>query len=224
MCCANIPSSYDSTDDILCTHHIVLRFHWWCSVRTSHWLYDSTCDVQCTQHIAFWFCRWCSVLTSNRPYDSTDDNNLYNALRLWFQKWVHMYTRHKGYDSKDDAMCTHCTTAYDSEIILWTHTTAWLWFVTIQIRLSHHHMNHHTWFISLNSCFSRSAFSRYVFLRSAFSRSAYLRSAFSRSCLKKSYDIKFLFFSFLRMSHNGDFVCKLCCFYCNKTISLAWEK
>ena len=108
------------------TSHRQVRFHWWCFVRTSHCL---------------WFHIWCSVhtthriliLTSNRRYDSTDDNNLYNALKLWLQKRVYMYTRHKGYDSSDDPMCTHCTTAYDSEFILWTHITAWVWFVTILI-------------------------------------------------------------------------------------------
>ena len=109
MFCAHIASWYDSTDDVLFTHRIVVWFYWRSSVHASHWLYDSTDDVQCTHHIVLWFYRWCSGLTSNRPYDSTDDNNSYNVSRLWFQKRVHMFTRHKSYDSSDDPVCTHRT-------------------------------------------------------------------------------------------------------------------
>ena len=109
MFCALITSSYDSTDDVLCTHRIVVWFYWWCSVHTSHRrMIPLTMFCTCIA-LALWFHRWCSVYTSHRimillmmfwvhvtsHYDSIDDNNSYNPSRLWFQKWIHMYTRHR---------------------------------------------------------------------------------------------------------------------------------
>ena len=91
MFCAHIASWYDSTDDVLCAHHIVVWFHWRCSVRASHWLYDSTDDVLCTHHIALWFYWWCSVHTRrgnvnafliSRIYDEHPPSLLYGSPLL----------------------------------------------------------------------------------------------------------------------------------------------
>ena len=113
MFCAHIASSYDSTDDVLCTHHIVVWFHWRCSVRASHCLYDSTDDVLCTHHIALWFYWWCSVYTSHR---------------IMIQQMITTRTMHRGYDSRNEFICTLDMRVMIPQMIPCVHVALQIWF------------------------------------------------------------------------------------------------
>ena len=97
----------------------------------------------------------------HHSYDSFDCQ-----LLLWFQTWfniplriiavIHMTVNH-GYDSSHDFH-----TPQNIMVMIYRGVESYygvkgtdqiiIWFVTIQIRLLHHHMNHHTWFNRLNSC------------------------------------------------------------------------
>ena len=109
MFCAHFTSSYDSTDDVLCTHRIVVWFCWWCSVHTSHrcmillamfcahiasW-YDSTDDVLLTHFIVVWFYWWCSVHTSHHRIILLTMFCARIALALWFHGWCSVHTSHR---------------------------------------------------------------------------------------------------------------------------------
>ena len=68
MICLHIKSCYDSRDDVMYTHKIMLWFQKWCYVHAQNHVipemilsvhiksgYDSRDDVMCTHKIMLWF-------------------------------------------------------------------------------------------------------------------------------------------------------------------------
>ena len=122
MFCVHMTLSYDSTDDVLCKHDIIIWHHWWCFAHTWHHhmiplmmfcahmtsSYDSTDDVLCTHGIIIWFHWWCFVHTWHHhmiplmmffahmtsSYDSTDDVLCTYGIIIWFHWWCFVHTWH----------------------------------------------------------------------------------------------------------------------------------
>ena len=102
-------------------------------------LHDSSGNVLYTHRTSFMIPRMMFSAHITSYYDSTDDvlGSLPTGQTIqqiittrtthqgYYSRRAQMFSRHKSYDSSDDPMCTHRTTAYDSEIILCNQITAW---------------------------------------------------------------------------------------------------
>ena len=156
MFCAHFVSSYDSSDDVMCTHRIVVWFYWWCSVDTLHRRMilllmfcahiasrcDSTDDVLFTHRIVVWFYWRCSVHVSHWLYDSTDDVQCIHYIVLWFYWWcsgltptgltiqqmITTRTMYQGYDSRKEFICSLGIRVMIPQMILWCTLHCSLWF------------------------------------------------------------------------------------------------
>ena len=113
MFCVHIASSYDSTDDVFCTHRIVVWFYWWCSVHTSHRrMIPLTMFCTCIA-LSLWFHRWCSVYTSHR---------------IMIQQMITTRAMHRGYDSRNEFICTLDMRVMIPQMIPCVHVALQIWF------------------------------------------------------------------------------------------------
>ena len=142
MFCAPITSWYDFTHDVLCTHRIVVWFHWWCLVHTSHRRmillmmfcahitssYDSTDYVLYVHRTGFMIPQmmFCAHITSH--YDSTDDVLCSNPTGLMIQQLITTRTVHRGYDSRNEFICTLDMRVMIPQMIPCVHVALQIWF------------------------------------------------------------------------------------------------
>ena len=122
MFCALFNSSYDSADDVLCSHGIVVWFYWWCSVHTSHGrMILAPDDVLCTHRTGFMIPQMMFSVHITSYFDSTDDVLGSLPAGLTIQEMITTRTIHEGYDSRKEFICSLGIRVMIPQMILCVH-------------------------------------------------------------------------------------------------------